>query len=59
MQTEINRRNFRQEYNLLRLECEEVRQQNRRLKDELLKLMQIFEKRPGITNLETRVTYSA
>jgi hypothetical protein len=39
MHQEITRRNFRQEYNLLRLECEEVRIQNRLLKQELLKLI--------------------
>ena len=42
---EINRRNFRQEYNLLRLECEEVRLQNIRLKSEMLKLLTMMQKR--------------
>lgn len=41
----IIRRNFRQEYNLLRLECEEVRLQNIRLKTEMLKLMEMMQKR--------------
>jgi hypothetical protein len=41
----INRRNFRQEYNLLRLECEEVRKQNIVLKREMLKLMEMMQKR--------------
>jgi hypothetical protein len=45
MDTQINRRNFRQEYNLLRLECEEVRKQNIILKREMLKLMEMMTKR--------------
>lgn len=44
----INRRNFRQEYNLLVRENEEVRTQNRRLKFELMKLME----RVSIPNVE-------
>lgn len=42
---EITRRNFRQEYNLLRMECEEVRLQNIRLKSEMLKLMEMMKTR--------------
>lgn len=45
MQQQITRKNFRQEYNLLRLECEEVRQQNRRLKTEMIKLMEMMQNR--------------
>lgn len=45
MKEQINRRNFRQEYNLLRMECEEVRLQNIRLKGEMLKLMEIMKTR--------------
>lgn len=43
--TMINRRNFRHEYNLLRIECEEVRLQNKRLKAELLKLINMMPNR--------------
>lgn len=45
MRTEINRRNFRQEYNLLLRESEEVRQQNRYLKNELMKLISMMSNR--------------
>jgi hypothetical protein len=43
--TIINRRNFRQEYNLLRQECEQVRTQNKHLKTELLKLISMMSNR--------------
>lgn len=45
MQKQITRRNFRQEYNLLRVECEEVRLQNLRLKNELMKLIFMMSNR--------------
>ncbi len=44
MQTVINRRNFRQEYNLLLIESEEIRSQNRYLKAEVMKLMNLVKK---------------
>jgi hypothetical protein len=49
MKDMITRRNFRQEYNLLRLECEEVRIQNKYLKNELLKLISMMSNR-NMTN---------
>lgn len=54
MQTEINRRNFRQEYNLLLREHEEIRTQNRYLKVEMLKLIKMMQNRQlvqGETNV--------
>jgi len=48
--TIVNRRNFRQEYNLLRQECEEVRKHNIILKREMLKLMSLVSKSKMVNN---------
>lgn len=55
MHTQINRRNFRQEYNLLRVECEELRINNLRLKTEMIKLLDMFKKRPKLNTFEKHV----
>lgn len=55
MQTQINRRNFRQEYNLLRRECEELRLSNLRLKSEMIKLIDMFKNRDKVYSSDKHV----